>query len=99
VIVYCELGGVSYEPNASEFHSRLAAQLEIKAADASKPCWKQTLGVANDACQRPRNDYCVSYRFSLPATLPPGSYELRLTERDLVGDQTATRSVDLTIVP
>jgi hypothetical protein len=76
----------------------LAAHVEVRSAKDGKSVWKQALGTAEDLCRR-RRDYFVNYRITLPATLPPGHFELRLTQTDLVSDRSATLSIPLTVHP
>ena len=45
------------------------------------------LGPDEDVCASRRRDFFVNYVFNLPKTLPPGSYRLRLTQTDLVANQ------------
>lgn len=99
VIVYCELAGVRYEPSGDTFRSRLAAQVEILSARDEKPISTHALGTAEDVCPRKRRDYYVNYRITLPKSLGPGSYILRLTQKDLNSDRTATHSVTFSIKP
>jgi hypothetical protein len=99
VIIYCEMAGLRYEPMDEGFRSRLAAEVEILPPLGSGPAWRQVLGVADDTCHRPRHDYFVSYRFSLPEHIPAGSYQLRLTERDMLAGQAASRSLEIHIAP
>jgi hypothetical protein len=99
VIIYCEMTGLRYEPHGDGFRSRLEAELEILPPQGSGPAWRQVLGVADDTCHRPRQDYFVSYRFSLPEHIPPGIYQLRLQERDTLNGQSASRNIELRVAP
>jgi hypothetical protein len=99
VIVYCEMTGVRYAPEGTRFHSRLQSRVEIRRAGGGEPVWTQVLGTADDVCQHRRRDFYVNYRVILPESLAPGVYELRLVEDDLVGNQSATRTIALAIAP
>ena len=59
--------------------------------------WTHTLGTAEDACRKRRRDFFVGHRFTLPESITPGNYRLRLTEKDLVADHVATRETVITI--
>ena len=61
--------------------------------------WQRALGVAEDVCRRPRQDYYVNFRLSLPdaTTLPPGAYRLRLTQRDRLAGTEATRDLSFQV--
>jgi hypothetical protein len=98
-ILYCEMAGVRYEPSDEVFRSRLASQVEIQTVKGEKTVWSHPLGTAEDLCPRKRRDYFVNYRVSLPRTLAPGSYLLRMTQKDLISDRTVTRAVPLSIQP
>jgi hypothetical protein len=99
VILYCEMVGVRYAPEGSVQRSRLASRVEILAAGRTEPVWTHTLGTAEDLCRHRRRDFYVNYRLTLPASLAPGQYELRLIQDDLVASQTASRSMVLVIAP
>jgi hypothetical protein len=99
VIVYCEMAGMHYEASADEFHSRIAGQVEIRTAKGDKTLWSRPLGTAEDFCSRKRRDYYVNYRVTVPKTLAPGAYQLRLTEKDLNSDQTTSLAIPLILVP
>jgi hypothetical protein len=99
VIVYFEMTGVRYAPEGSRFHSRLQSRVEIRGAGGGEPVWTKVLGTVDDVCQRRRRDFYVNYRVILPESLAPGAYELRLVEDDLVGNQSATRTIALAIAP
>lgn len=97
MLVYCEMTGMQYEAKDTSFVSRLSSKIEIIAASSGATSWTCELGPAEDACASRRHDFYVSYRFHLPATLPPGGYRLRLTQTDLVGGRTASAELPLEI--
>jgi hypothetical protein len=86
-------------PDGGRFRARLASRAEIRGAGAGELVWTGVLGTADDFCQRRRRDFYVNYRMTIPESLAPGSYELRLIQDDLVGGQSATRTVGLVIAP
>lgn len=99
VILYCEMTGVCYEADQSQFRSRITSRVEILPESGGAPLWSQALGEADDTCNHPRRDYYVNYRFALPRNLAPGPYQLRLTQTDLHTEQTAVHGLSLTIQP
>jgi hypothetical protein len=99
VIVYCEMDGLRYEPEGPLQRSRLSSRVEVVASGGGEPLWTQPLGTADDLCRRRRRDYYVNYRITLPESLAPGSYQLRLVQDDLVAKHTATRAVSLVVQP
>ena len=50
--------------------------------------WSLPLGSADDLCRRRRRDFYVNYKVNVPTSVPPGPYRLRITQTDLVGQQT-----------
>jgi hypothetical protein len=97
VVIYCEVEGLRAEAHASGFRTRLAAQLEIVPEGGGPPAVVKALGTGEESCRRRRRDYYIAYGFTVPKTLAPGHYRLRLTQRDLVADRTATREVEFTV--
>ena len=88
VIIYCELSGLRYAFEDGSYRSRITSKLELVKGEGGQVVWSQSLGSADDLCRRRRRDYYVNYRIALPSSLPPGPYRLRLTQNDLVGQQT-----------
>jgi hypothetical protein len=99
VVLYCEMAGVRYEPHGEEFRSVIEAAVAIMPESSDAVLWQRTLGAAEDLCHRPRQDYYVNYRLTLPdaATLPPGPYRLRLTQRDRLAGTEAERVVSFRV--
>jgi hypothetical protein len=98
VILYCEMLGVRYAPEGGLQRSRLASRVEI-VGSGGEPVWTQSLGTADDLCRHRRRDFYVNYRMTLPDSLAPGAYELRLIQDDLVAHQTTARTIALVIAP
>ncbi len=97
VVIYCEVDGLRHEATSAGFRSRLVGRVEIVPEGGGPPAFAQTLGAAEETCRRRRRDYYIAYRLVLPRSLPPGEYKLRLTEKDLLADRTATREVGFAI--
>jgi hypothetical protein len=99
LIVYCAMVGVRHECDGTLYRSRLASRVEIVAAGDGSPVWTRALGTADDLCRHRRRDFYVNYRITIPESLAPGSYELRLIQDDLVAGQSASRTVALVVAP
>ena len=98
VIVYCEVAGLRYEKADDGFRSRLASRVELLPRGGGTAVWTNELGTAEDACHRRRRDYYVNYRLKLPS-LKPGTYLLRVSQTDLVGDGRASAEIEVTFRP
>ena len=99
VIVYCEMAGVGSTQEDSLFRARLASEVEVLAADGDAPVWRRTLGTTDDTCTRRRHDFYVNYRLTLPDSLQPGNYRLRLIQKDLIADRTTSATLNFSIQP
>jgi hypothetical protein len=99
MIVYCELEGLRYEPQGPMRRSRLSTRVELVPARGGEPAWSQDLGTAEDVCRRRRRDYYVNFRITLPPTLPPGDYELRLSQADEVAARSVAATIPMTVAP
>ncbi len=97
VILYCEVDGLRFEQTSAGFRTRLAAQIEILPEGGGAPILTRSLGTAEETCRRRRRDYYVAYKLVLPKPLPPGDYRIRVTEKDLTADRSATREVAFAI--
>ena len=96
-LLYCEVEGLRDEETTEGFRSRLGATVAILAKGATDAVWTGDLGIAEDICRRRRRDFFLSYRLTVPADLPPGTYEVRITNKDLLAGRDATRSVELVV--
>jgi hypothetical protein len=99
VILYCELTGLHYQNSGPGFVSRLSSRVELIDARSSGKVWEQSLGEAEDHCQSRRRDNYVNFRMKLPQSIKPGDYRLRLTQTDMVANQTASAELPVTIIP
>jgi hypothetical protein len=98
VILYCEIDGLKFEQTAAGFRTRMAGQVEIVPEAGGPAVFSRSLNLAEETCRRRRRDYYIAYVLELPPSLTPGDYRIRLTEKDLTSDRTATREVSLVIV-
>jgi hypothetical protein len=97
VILYCEIDGLKFEQTAAGFRTRVAGQLEIVPEAGGPPVFAKQFATAEETCRRRRRDYYIAYVLELPRPLTPGDYRIRLTEKDLASDRTATREVGFVI--
>jgi len=99
VLIYCEMTGLRYEPKDDGFVSRVSSRIEIRPAGGGPIRWEHELGAGEDVCRRRRHDYYVNYRVELPKSLAPGSYDLRLTQTDLLANRSTSAEMPLNITP
>ncbi len=99
VTLYCEMEGVTYQPEEEDFVSKLASSAAILPREGETPVWERTLGIAQETCRRPRRDYFVNYQFALPMSgrLDPGNYRLRLSQTDSLTGKTVSAVVPFSI--
>jgi hypothetical protein len=101
VTVYCELEGLRHTDVEGGFRTELASKLELRRPSDDSVVWSLDLGRAEDICRKPRRDYYINYRITLPAeaALPTGPYRVVLSLEDTSSGQKCHREVDLTIQP
>jgi hypothetical protein len=101
VTIYCEVEGLKHEPVAEGFRSVLVSSLEFRRRSDDTVAWSLDLGRAEDVCRKPRRDYYINYRITLPpsSTLPPGDYRAVLSLEDVGSGRKADRAVEVTIRP
>ena len=81
-IVYCEIRNLRAETTEDGQHCyRLGTRLEVLNAEGQS-MWKQEEPEIEDRCRVPRTDFFVAQRITLPPTLPPGEYYLRVLVED-----------------
>ncbi len=93
VVIYCEVDGLRHEETTSGYRTYLATKVEILPDGGGPPAKAWAFDPAEEHCRRRRRDYYLAIRLILPGTLAPGDYKLRLTEKDLIGDRSASREV------
>ena len=98
VVIYAKIDGIRHETASNGFRSRMAGQVEVIPEGGSTPVWTEPLNTAEDLCRHRRVDFFIAYLFTVPRALPAGRYTVRLTEHDLVADQTASRDLPLMVV-
>jgi len=99
LLIYCEMTGLRYEAKDDGYVSRISSRIEIRPAGGGPTQWDHELGAAEDVCRRRRHDYYVNYRVDLPRSLAPGSYNLRLTQTDLIANHSTAAEIPLVVTP
>jgi hypothetical protein len=99
VLLYCEMTGVEYQPKEGGYASQLSSRVELRPGDRDTVLWAQELGTADDFCLRKRLDYYVSYRLTIPPSLPAGSHRLCIVQTDLATSRSASAEMPVTIAP
>jgi hypothetical protein len=97
VLVYCEPSGLRSQSKGNAFVIKLTSRFELVSAKEGTKVWEQELGNAEDEFRGRRRDCFVNYRISLPATVAPGDYRLRLILTDLVSNRSSTAELPVTI--
>ncbi|MDG3004421.1 hypothetical protein [Paludisphaera mucosa] len=95
-LVYCELGGLEYRADGDEFVSHVATRVELVRAGGDDKVW-EVAGEAEDRCRTRRRDSYVGTLVTLPETLAPGAYTLRLYQADATSGRTAAAEIPVTI--
>ncbi len=98
VLIYCELTGLRYHSHDASYVSRLSSRVELVRAKDGTRVWEQPLGEAEDQCRSKRRDFYVNYRINLPRAVSPGDYRLRLTQTDLLAQQSTSCELPLTVI-
>ena len=96
--LYWEVEGLEPECDGTWYRTRLASTLEVLDTHGTR-VWSTRLGEAEDACRRHRRDYFVNTRLTLPDSLPPGTYTLRLKLSDRIAGTHTTADLPFTIAP
>jgi hypothetical protein len=82
VQVYAEVRNFSSVHRNGAYETRLSSTLEIKDLQQRKVVCLSPETVT-DRSQSPRQDYFLNFQFHVPARLPPGSYTLWVTVKDV----------------
>jgi hypothetical protein len=104
VQVYVELRDFASRQQGQGYETCLASTLEIHDYRGNL-VWRRDFPPQPDRSHSPRHDYFINYRFCVPPHVPPGSYVLWITVKDLTGQpgkdapasRTARASVDFRV--
>lgn len=97
VLLYVEVRHFQSKDVGGKFETSLASLITFEGPDGTIVAPVEFRDVV-DHCQTRRHDFYCHYTFTIPETLKPGSYRLRLTVRDHHGGQTASQTVPLVVV-
>lgn len=97
-IVYAEIENLRpiAEPGGA-FETKLSTRLEIMTADG-KSMWHREEPEVIDRCRRPRRDFFVAQRITLPPTLPVGDYVLKFSIEDKTSGRVAESTVPFVLL-
>ncbi len=95
-LVYCELVGLEYRPEAEGFASHVATRVELIRPGNGEKAWEVS-GEAADRCRTKRRDSYVATLITLPDSIAPGPYTLRLYQADAANGRTASAEIPVTI--
>jgi hypothetical protein len=96
VLLYVELLGLASQPRGVLRCSRVAATIELWPRSGQAPVWSCALGEAEDIAPNPAENAFAAYRIRIPQ-IPPGEYDLRLIQSDLLASQVAQADLHLSI--
>lgn len=97
VLLYTEIENFLSAPTADgDYRTLLKSQLEIVDAN-DKVAWSEPFPPTEDRCRNPRRDYFHNYQFRMPDDIPTGSYRLRLTISDELGQKRVTNMLTFTL--
>ena len=88
VIVYCEIENFrTQQDTAGYYRSSLSSRLELFAADGHSIWIQEDTGIEDKSRQR-RDDFFLAQLVTLPPSLGPGEYVLKVTITDLLASNT-----------
>lgn len=88
-IIYCEIENLkSQQMDDGRYRTLLGARLEILTADG-RSVWKREEPEIEDLCRRPRRDFFLAQRATLPPTLPSGDYVMKVYVEDKLSGKAA----------
>ncbi len=96
VLVYCELSGLEYRPDGDGFAARVATRVELVRTDDGAKVWEVADGAVDRGPAR-RRDVYVGTMVTLPDSVPPGEYALRLYQADAATGRSAVAEIPVTI--
>jgi hypothetical protein len=97
VLLYTELVGFTSGAVAGRWRTDVASRAILLSKDDGSIAWSREWLPLRDESDRPREDFFLSERIDLPATLAPGRYVLKSTVRDEATGRIAERSVPIEI--
>lgn len=96
-ILYCEVENFASEVDGEgSYRSRFSSRVEV-LTPTGQSMFSQEEPNIEDRCRRRRTDFFIAQRITLPATLPPGDYLLKVTLEDKLANRVNESSVPLTL--
>lgn len=96
VLLYAEIGNFESKHAGDEYETRLASQLTLESGDG-KILATLDFDPIVDRCRTNRKDFYCHYTFSLPVSLAPNHYVLRLKVKDLASGERTERTMDFVV--
>ena len=96
-LVYCELSGLEYRPEGDGFAAHVATRVELIRPDDGGKAWEISGEAPPDRCRTKRRDSYVGTLITLPESIAPGPYTLRLYQADAASGRTASAEIPVTI--
>ncbi len=100
VQVYAEVSNFTSTVEGQVYVTKLASWAEIIDYNGKKVGYLD-FKTGTDLSRSPRQDYCISYSFGVPADLPPGHYTLWIYVKDVLAQPSrppAQRSLDFRVI-
>lgn len=97
VLLYTELVGFTSGEVAGRWRTDVASRSVLLSKEDGSVVWSREWLPLRDESDRPREEFFLSERIDLPATLAPGRYVLKSTVRDEATGRIAERSVPVEI--
>lgn len=87
-IVYSEIDNLhAVQRDDGRYETRLSTRVEVLTSDGQS-VWEHVEPEIVDQCRRRRRDFFLAQRVTFPATLPAGSYVLKVMVEDLLSGRT-----------
>lgn len=97
-IVYSEIRNFQSTVTADgTYQTVFATRIEVLTADG-EPVWKREEPEIIDRCRRRRQDFFIAQRITIPATLSPGDYVLKLMVEDKLSSRVSEATRAFTIL-
>jgi hypothetical protein len=100
VLVYAEVRNFASQRKGPLYETRLASWAEFYDYDGKKVGPRLDFGDEPDLSRSPRQDYFITYRFSVPHELQPGRYVLHIYVQDRLAPESrpVEHSLDFQVV-
>lgn len=96
-IVYSEIRNFESEvtPDGT-YRTVFATRIEILTADG-QPVWQREEPEIIDHCRRRRHDFFIAQRITIPSTLTPGNYVLKMLVEDRLSSRVSEATLSFTV--